>query len=237
MEAATATRAVRTYDFDPEAVAADLEAQSAEEILEWTIETFHPHLYFACSFQKTSSVIIDIAQKIEPETRFFYLDTDVLFPETYATRDRLADHYGIDFEKYHNISIEEQARRHGDELWAREPDACCGIRKVEPMQEALSEVDCWVSGIRRQDRNNGNTIKKFGRDKRFGLWKINPLADWHEKDVWNYIVANDVPYNPLHDRGYPSIGCTHCTRPPGAGESPRAGRWADAEKTECGLHS
>src|SRR5918996_963123 len=100
MEAATATRAVRTYDFDPEAVAADLEAQSAEEILEWTIETFHPHLYFACSFQKTSSVIIDIAQKIEPETRFFYLDTDVLFPETYATRDAFAERYGIEFERY-----------------------------------------------------------------------------------------------------------------------------------------
>jgi phosphoadenosine phosphosulfate reductase len=239
MEAATATYTrspIESYDFDPEAVAAELEGQSAEEILEWAIETFHPRLYFACSFQKTSSVIIDIAQRIDPETRFFYLDTDVLFPETYATRDRLAEHYGIDFVKYHNLSLEEQARQHGDELWGRDPDACCNIRKVEPMRDALADVDCWVSGIRRQDRSNGNTIKKFGWDKRFKLWKINPLADWHEKDVWNYIVENDVPYNPLHDHGYPSIGCTHCTRPPGAGEAPRAGRWADAEKTECGIH-
>jgi phosphoadenosine phosphosulfate reductase len=240
MEAATATNldlpVAERYDFDPEAAAAELEGMSAPEILEWTIETFHPRLYFACSFQKTSSVIIDIAQKVEPSTRFFYLDTDVLFPETYETKDRLAEHYGMEFERYHNLTLEEQAKLHGDELWGRDPDACCNIRKVEPMRDALSSVDCWVSGIRRQDRSNGNTIKKFGWDKRFNLWKINPLADWHEKDVWNYIVDHEVPYNPLHDHGYPSIGCTHCTRPPGAGEAPRAGRWADAEKTECGLH-
>lgn len=238
MEAATATdpKPAIEYDFDPEAVAADLERKSAPEILEWAVETFHPRLYFACSFQKTSSVIIDIAQKIDPSTRFFYLDTDVLFPETYETKDRLADRYGIEFERFHNLTLEEQAQQHGDALWGHNPDLCCEIRKVEPMREALANVDSWVSGIRRQDRQNGNTIKKFGWDKRFKLWKLNPLADWHEKDVWNYIAANDVPYNPLHDHGYPSIGCTHCTRPPGAGEAPRAGRWADAEKTECGLH-
>jgi phosphoadenosine phosphosulfate reductase len=225
-----------TTDIDAEAVNADLEGKSAEEALRWAIETFHPRLYIACSFQKTTSVTIDIAHRIEPEARFFYLDTDVLFEETYATRDTLAERYGISFDRYHNLTLEEQAQLHGDELWAREPEHCCEIRKVEPMREALADVDCWVSGIRREDSKSRAAAAKFGWDKRFGLWKLNPLADWTEKDVWRHIYEHDVPYNPLHDQGYPSIGCTHCTRPPGAGEAPRAGRWADAEKTECGLH-
>jgi phosphoadenosine phosphosulfate reductase len=225
-----------TIDLDGEAIAAKLEGASAERALEWAIETFHPRLYIAASFQKTSSVMIDIAHRIDPTVRFFYLDTDVLFPETYATRDALAERYGIEFDRFHNLTLEQQATLHGDELWATNPDLCCEIRKVEPMREALSDVDCWVSGIRREDSHSRAGARKFGWDKRFGLWKLNPLADWTEKDVWRYIVENDVPYNPLHDQGYPSIGCTHCTRPPGAGDDPRAGRWADAEKTECGLH-
>jgi phosphoadenosine phosphosulfate reductase len=223
-------------DIDPEAIAAELEPKSAQEVLEWAFETFHPRLYIACSFQKTTSVTIDIATTIEPGARFFYLDTDVLFPETYAIRDTLAERYGAKFDRFHNLTLSEQATAHGDELWGRNPDLCCEIRKVEPMREALSEVDCWVSGIRREDSESRASAAKFGWDKRFGLFKLNPLADWTEKDVWRHIVENDVPYNPLHDQGYPSIGCTHCTRPPGAGETPRAGRWADAEKTECGLN-
>ena len=221
---------------DPAVVTAELEDLSAEDVIRWAIENFHPGLYFACSFQKTTSVIVDIAQRIEPETRFFYLDTDVLFDETYITRDALAARYGIEFERYAGISLEEQARVYGDELWARQPDACCGIRKVEPMRQALAGVNCWVSGIRRQDSQTRAGAAKFGWDRRFGLWKLNPLADWSEQDVWDYINQHEIPYNPLHDAGYPSIGCTHCTRPPGAGEAPRAGRWATSEKTECGLN-
>ena len=221
---------------DPAAVTAELEDLSAEEVIRWAIETFHPGLYFACSFQKTTSVVIDIAQRIDPETRFFYLDTDVLFDETYTTRDALAARYGIEFERYAGISLDEQARIYGDELWARQPDACCGIRKVEPMRQALAGVDCWVSGIRRQDSQTRAGAAKFAWDRRFGLWKLNPLADWSEQDVWDYVNEREIPYNPLHDAGYPSIGCTHCTRPPGAGEAPRAGRWATSEKTECGLN-
>jgi phosphoadenosine phosphosulfate reductase len=238
VEAATATdlRPAIEYDFDPEAMAVEIEAMSAPEILEWAIETFHPRLFFACSFQKTSSVIIDIAQKIDPSTRFFYLDTDVLFPETYETKDRLANRYGIEFERFHNLTLEEQAQQHGDELWARNPDLCCEIRKVEPMREALSGIDCWVSGIRRVDSDTRSGAAKFGWDKRFGLWKLNPLADWTDQDVWAYIREHEIPYNPLHDAGYPSIGCTHCTRPPNANGHPRSGRWANAQKTECGLN-
>ena len=223
-------------DIDPESVAADLEGKSPEEAIAWAIETFHPKLYFACSFQKTTSVTIDIAQKLDPTTRFFYLDTDVLFDETYATRDALAARYGIEFDRHAGISLDEQAKTYGDELWARQPDACCNIRKVEPMREALAGMDCWVSGIRRTDSETRAGAAKFGWDKRFGLWKLNPLAEWTEKDVWNYIHEHQIPYNPLHDAGYPSIGCTHCTRPPNANGGPRSGRWANAHKTECGLN-
>ncbi len=222
--------------FDPERVESELEGASAEESLRWAIETFHPKLYIAASFQKTSSVTIHMASQIDPTTRFFYLDTDVLFDETHDTRDRLAKKYGISFHRYSSITLEQQSGLYGDELWNRDPDSCCGIRKVDPMRSALSAVDCWVSGIRRQDSQSRATAPKFAWDKRFGLWKLNPLADWSEKDVWNYIAEHDIPYNPLHDQGYPSIGCTHCTRKPADGEDARSGRWAGTSKTECGLH-
>jgi phosphoadenosine phosphosulfate reductase len=220
---------------DPDRVAADLEDRSAEEVLEWALESFHPRLYVACSFQKTTSVIVDMATKIDPDARFFYLDTDVLFKETYETRDALAERYGVEFDRFHNLTLEEQADLHGDELWKRDPDACCGIRKVDPMGEALADVDCWVAGIRREESPIRAKAPKFGHDKRFDLWKLNPLADWSEGDVWRYINDNDIPYNPLHDQGYPSIGCTHCTKP-AAGTDPRSGRWVGSAKSECGLH-
>lgn len=232
---ATATE-IEPPEIDADGIAAELEGASAEDALRFALETFHPHLYVACSFQKTSSVIVDMATSISPAARFFYLDTDLLFEETYETRDRLEERYGIRFHRYSSIMLEQQARLYGDELWSRDPDSCCAIRKVEPMRSALSAVDCWVSGIRRADSRTRANAPKFGWDGRFGLWKLNPIADWSEDEVWRYLREREVPYNPLHDRGYPSIGCTHCTRKPGAGEDARAGRWAGSEKTECGLH-
>jgi phosphoadenosine phosphosulfate reductase len=223
-------------EIDAEAVAADLEARPAIAALEWMFETFGERHYLACSFQKTSSVTVHLATQVNPEARFFYLDTDVLFPESYETRDRLSEHFGIDFDRYNNLTLEEQAELYGDELWKRDPDSCCGVRKVEPMRRALSYVDCWVSGIRREDSSTRAGARKFGWDKRFGLWKLNPLADWTERDVWNHIREHRIPHNPLHDRGYPSIGCTHCTQPVGVGGSPRDGRWAGTSKTECGIN-
>jgi phosphoadenosine phosphosulfate reductase len=221
---------------DPREVNAELESRDAAATIRWALETFHPSLRFATSFQKTGTVIMDIALGLQPAARFFYLDTEVLFEETYTTRDALAAHYGIEFERHAGISLQEQEDLYGANLWNRQPDACCGIRKVEPMREALSGIDCWVSGIRREDSATRAGAAKFGWDRRFGLWKLNPLADWTESEVWNHINANNLPYNPLHGAGYPSIGCTHCTRPPGADGHPRSGRWADAHKTECGLH-
>jgi phosphoadenosine phosphosulfate reductase len=221
---------------DPAAVAAEVESLSAVEAIAWAVERFHPGLRFATSFQKTSSVIVDIAHSIEPEARFFYLDTDLLFEQTYDTRDALSAQYGISFMRYAGISLETQEAEHGANLWRRHPDACCGIRKVEPMRAALSEAECWVSGIRRVDSQTRAGAAKFGWDKRFGLWKLNPLADWTDEQVWNHIRENEVPYNPLHDEGYPSIGCTPCTVRPGAENDTRAGRWAGLDKTECGIN-
>jgi phosphoadenosine phosphosulfate reductase len=223
-------------DLDHEVVAADLEDRTAPEALEWMFDTFGSDHYIACSFQKTSSVTLHLATQINPDARVFYIDTDVLFPETYETRDRLAERFGIEFDRFHNLTIPEQATRYGEELWRRDADACCGLRKVEPMRRALTSVDCWVSGIRREDSSTRSSAPKFTWDKRFALWKLNPLADWTERDVWNHIREHQIPYNPLHDRGYPSIGCTHCTQPVAPGASARDGRWAGTSKSECGIN-
>jgi phosphoadenosine phosphosulfate reductase len=223
-------------EIDAEEVAARLEEGGATEAIEWMFETFGQSHYIACSFQKTSAVTAHLASQINSDARFFYLDTDVLFPETYETRDKLAEHLGVEFDRFHNLTLAEQAEQYGDELWKSDPDACCGLRKVEPMRRALSSVDCWLAGVRREDSSKRANTAKFGWDKRFGLWKLNPLADWSERDVWNYIREHHLPYNPLHDHGYPSIGCTHCTKPVGPGGSPRDGRWVGLSKTECGIN-
>jgi phosphoadenosine phosphosulfate reductase len=214
-------------------LAPDLEQASAQEVLEHMVEQFHPRLYVACSFQKEASVIMDMLLKIEPEARFFTLDTGVLFPETYETWRRLEERYRVKVEVYQGMSLARQASLHGDELWETDPDACCGIRKVEPLKQALGEVDGWISGLRREQARSRRSTAKLHWDPKNGLWKANPLADWSEKDVWTYLTENDVPYNELHDRGYASIGCTHCTLPAGG----RDGRWAGTDKIECGLHA
>jgi len=221
---------------DHETVAAELEDRSATQVLEWMFEQFGSDHYIACSFQKTSSVTAHLASQINPDARFFYLDTDVLFEETYETRDRLAEALGIEFDRFHNLTLAEQAAEYGDELWKSDPDSCCGLRKVEPMRRALSSVDCWVAGVRRGDSASRSKTPKLGWDRKFNLWKLNPIADWSEADVWNYIHEHHLPYNPLHDRGYPSIGCTHCTQPVGPGGSPRDGRWTGLAKSECGIN-
>jgi phosphoadenosine phosphosulfate reductase len=133
---------------------------------------------------------------------------------------------------YQGISLARQAAIEGDELWQSDPDRCCEIRKVSPLMEALDGVDAWVTGLRREQSHTRSAVAKLHWDSRHGAWKANPLADWSERDVWDYVVRHDLPYNELHDRGYASIGCTHCTRP-GDG---RAGRWAGRDKVECGLH-
>jgi phosphoadenosine phosphosulfate reductase len=212
--------------------ASEVEHLSAQEVLEHAVERFHPDLQVACSFQKESSVIVHMLAEIEADVRFFTLDTGLLFDETYAAWRALEDRFGVEVEVHQGPSLARQAFEHGDELWNRDPAACCGLRKVAPLERALDGAEAWVSGLRRDQSRGRSRAPKLGWDDRRGLWKVNPLADWSDRDVWSYIAAHDLPYNQLHDRGYGSIGCTHCTRP-GAG---REGRWAGSEQTECGIH-
>ena len=203
----------------------DLESLSAQEVLAHVVDEYHPRLYVACSFQKEASVILDMLLAIEPAARVFTLDTGVLFPETYEMWRRIEQRYQIEIDVYRGDWI--------DGLWHRDPDSCCGMRKVEPLERALSGVDAWITGLRRDQSAARADTPKLGADSGHpGKLKCAPLADWSEKDVWRYIVENDVPYHPLHDRGYASIGCTHCTSPGGG----RDGRWAGTDKIECGLH-
>jgi phosphoadenosine phosphosulfate reductase len=216
--------------------AVELEAASAQEIITWAVETF-PNITFACSFGAEDVVLVDLLQKISPKTDIFYLDTDFHFKETYETRDKLEERYGVKFVKVSpDITPEEQEEQYGAELWKKDPNACCNIRKVGPLSLILSKYEAWITGIRRDQAPTRANAKKIEYDVKFGLVKFNPIANWTSEDVWNYIREHDLVYNPLHDQNYPSIGCEHCTRPVMPGDDPRAGRWADSEKTECGLH-
>jgi phosphoadenosine phosphosulfate reductase len=216
--------------------AEEFENQSPEAVLKLAVDTF-PSLTLACSFGAEDVVLVDMLQKINPNVDIFYLDTNVHFAETYDTRDRLEQHYGTKFvQVLPKLTLDEQAEKFGDELWKSDANHCCNIRKVDPLTDILKNYDAWITGIRRDQAPTRANAKKVEYDVKFGLIKFNPLASWTSEDVWNYIRENDVIYNPLHDRNYPSIGCTHCTRPVAEGEDPRAGRWASIEKTECGLH-
>ena len=216
--------------------AATFEEQSPEAILAYAVEKFKS-ITLACSFGAEDVVLVDMLQKISPKTDIFYLDTDFHFQETYETRDRLAERYGIQFIQVKpKLTPEEQAEAHGDELWKRDPNACCNIRKVDPLIQILGQYDAWITGVRRDQAPTRANTKKVEYDYKFGLMKFNPIASWTSEDVWNYIRNNNVIYNPLHDQNYPSIGCHYCTRQVMPGEDPRAGRWSGSDKTECGLH-
>lgn len=207
-----------------------------EQVIEWAVKTF-PRITLACSFGAEDVVLVDLLQKISPASDIFYLDTDFHFKETYETRDKIAKRYGMNFVQVKSaLTPEEQAQQYGDELWKKDPNACCNIRKVEPLTRILGQYEAWITGIRRDQAPTRANAKKVEYDTKFGLVKFNPLADWTSDDVWSYIHKHDLIYNPLHDQNYPSIGCEYCTRPVMPGEDPRAGRWAGNEKTECGLH-
>jgi phosphoadenosine phosphosulfate reductase len=202
--------------------ATDLEHASAEDVLAYAVEHHHPRLTMACSFQKEESVLVHMLTQIEPAARVFTIDTGVLFPETLATWKRFEDRFGLSVEVFDATSP--------DEPWT--VSRCCSEAKVDALGEALGEVDAWITGVRREQASTRAAAAKLERDEKRGIWKFNPLADWDEKDLWRYIHKHDLPYNPLHDRGYASIGCAPCTLP-GSG---REGRWAGEDKTECGIH-
>jgi len=199
-----------------------LEEITAEALLAEAVEKHHPRLVMACSFQKEESVLIDMLMAIEPRGRVFTIDTGALFPETYEVWRKLEDRYKLAVEVFDASSMNGP--------WS--PDNCCGPRKVAALDRALKGVDGWITGIRREQAPGRAEAPKEEWQEARGIWKFNPLADWTEDDVWRYVLEHELPYNPLHDRGYQSIGCAPCTVP-GRG---REGRWAGQDKTECGLH-
>lgn len=201
----------------------DLERATAQEVLAYGVEHFHPRLTLACSFQKEESVLFHMLSEIEPGFHAFVIDTGVLFAETLATWKRFEERFG-------QARIDVVDARSPDEPWTA--DNCCGAAKVAGLERALSDVDAWVTGIRREQAPTRASSAKVEHDAKRDIVKLNPLADWSEKDVWTYIFAHDLPYNPLHDEGFDSIGCAPCTQP-GSG---REGRWAGTDKTECGIH-
>jgi phosphoadenosine phosphosulfate reductase len=213
------------------------EAWKPERVLEWAFERFGDTVAISSAFGAEGMALIDIASRVRKNFRLFTLDTEFLFPETYNLMDRVEERYGITIEKVYPLnSPEEQERIYGAALWERQADQCCNLRKVEPLRRKLSELSAWITSIRRDQTSSRAGAGKVQWDEKFGLVKINPIADWSSKQVWQYIRQHDVPYNVLHERSYPSIGCTHCTRAVLPGEDPRAGRWSGSSKTECGLH-
>jgi phosphoadenosine phosphosulfate reductase len=199
--------------------APQIESAPAQEVLAYAIERFHPRLTMACSFQKEESVLVHMLTQIEPRARVFMIDTGVLFPETLQTWKQFEDRF--------NLQVEVV-----DATGPWSASNCCGPAKVAALERALEGVEAWITGIRREQAITRAAARKVERDERRGIWKLNPLVDWSERDIWRYIHAYDLPYNPLHGRGYASIGCAPCTQP-GQG---REGRWAGTDKVECGIH-
>jgi phosphoadenosine phosphosulfate reductase len=232
---------VRVPEWDADVMAginASFRNRSAEDLLDWATARFGQQIVLTCSFGGPSGmVLLDMVAQIGCGTPVIFLDTDLLFPETYALAEAAARRYGVAIERRRPaLTPAEQEIQEGPRLFQRDPDRCCGIRKVAPLAEALRPYRAWISGIRRDQSSTRAGTELVQWNTRHNLLKISPLAYWSERDVWRYIHANQVPYNPLLDQGYSSIGCGPCTRKAGAGEDLRAGRWAGFAKTECGIH-
>jgi phosphoadenosine phosphosulfate reductase len=219
---------------------ASFETKQPQDVVAAAIERYRQKVVLACSFGAEDVVLVDMVHRINPSVPLFYLDTDFLFPETYATRDRIIERYQLKpaqvIQVKSLLTPQQQAEIYGDALWASNPDQCCQLRKVEPLTRVLRGYDAWITGIRRDQAPSRANAGLIEWDGKFELVKINPLAPWTLADVWTYIKVYEVPYNQLHDQNYPSIGCTYCTAPVAAGDDPRAGRWKNFSKTECGLH-
>lgn len=211
---------------------------SAEQTLRWGFTRFRHDGAIVTAFGPEGMVLIDLASRIYPGFRIVTVDTGYLFPETQALMETVERRYRVRIERLEpELSPERQAQVFGEALWSRQPDRCCEMRKVAPLRKKLLELRAWFSGIRRGQTAVRAAAQKVEWDAKFGLWKLNPLADWDWEQVWEYIRSHKVPYNALHDLNYTSIGCTHCTRAVLPGEDLRAGRWSGFGKTECGLHT
>lgn len=214
-----------------------LEDASPEEVLRWSVDTFHPKLTMATAFGAEGCCILHMLAEINPSVHVFNLDTGYQFPETLALRERIKDRYGIEVEMVRpETTVDEYEKEHGGPMHRIRPDQCCHDRKVLPLRNHLVGFDAWISAIRKDQTAHRGSAGVVEWDAKFKLVKVNPLLSWTKKDVWTFILKHDVPYNPLHDQGYPSIGCWPCTKAVCEGEDERAGRWAGTQKKECGLH-
>jgi phosphoadenosine phosphosulfate reductase len=216
-----------------------LETATPEQIIAWGVDHYAPYLTMATAFGPEGCVILSMLARIAPDTYVFNLETGYQFQETLDLRDRIAEKYGIEVDLLTpELSVAEYEAVHGGPLYRTNPNQCCFDRKIKTLQRASSVMHAWMSGIRRDQSSDRAQAAIVGWDKKFGLVKISPLANWTKTDVWKRITDEGVPYNPLHDQGFPSIGCWPCTRAVEAGETDeRAGRWSGMKKTECGLHS
>jgi phosphoadenosine phosphosulfate reductase len=225
---------------NPELIAdacAKLDGATPQAILRWAVDTYYPKLTMATAFGAEGCCILHLLAEIEPRVRVFNLDTGYQFPETLELRERIKERYGIEVEFIRpELTVAEYEAEHGGPLYRLRPDQCCHDRKVLPLRQAVAGYQAWISAIRREQTVHRAVAGVVAWDAKFNLVKINPLLNWTRNDVWRFILDHQVPYNPLHDQGYPSIGCWPCTVPVSEGADERAGRWSGSMKKECGLH-
>jgi phosphoadenosine phosphosulfate reductase len=218
-------------------ISQQLDQAHPQEILEWAVEAYGHSLVVVTSCQPTGIVTLHMMQEIAADVPVITLDTGLLFPETHALMDRLETRFGIEIQRVQpEQTITEQAGQYGDALWKRDPDHCCYLRKVRPLRQTLAGYEAWVTGLRRDQSPRRANTPIVSWDEQYQMVKLCPFATWTESMVWTYIQAHDLPYNALHDRGYPSIGCQTCTRAVSTGDDTRTGRWSGQAKTECGIH-
>ena len=223
---------------DLESASRSLESAEPREVIRWASERFGDRLTMATAFGPEGCVILHWIAEVAPSMHVFNLDTGYQFQETLELRDRIEKRYGIRVRlEQPDSTVSEYERTHGGPLYRTDPNRCCGDRKIAVVRRVLAGFDAWMSGIRRDQSPDRAAAPIVGWDEKFGVVKISPLANWTKKQVWDLIVRENVPYNPLHDQGYTSIGCFPCTRAVTFGEDERAGRWSGTAKTECGLHS
>jgi phosphoadenylyl-sulfate reductase (thioredoxin) len=224
-------------EVDVEEVNRELSGAPPEAVLAWAARSFPGRVALVTAFGAEGCVLVDLVGSLGLPIEVWTLDTGLLFPETRALWRRLEERYGLAVRSVRPaLSLEEQAAEWGPSLWQRDPDRCCALRKVEPLGRALAGVDAWVSSIRSDQTKERARARRVEVDRRYGILKVNPLVDWTSEQVFAHLRSRGVPSNPLHERGYPSIGCEPCTSPVRDGEDPRAGRWRGRAKTECGLH-
>jgi phosphoadenosine phosphosulfate reductase len=229
-----------THDkWDEKKIASFMDSQPDYlDVLKWAYREYKQEIVYACSFGAEGIVLIDLISKVNKEAKIIFLDTGLHFPETYELIEKVKNRYPslqINMIQPKN-SLEDQAKWYGDELWKHNPNLCCHMRKVVPLKEGLADAKAWISGLRREQSPTRSKTEYINKDDKFQKIKICPLIHWSSEDIMTYIQLNKLPYNPLHDKGYPSIGCAPCTKPVTNQKDSRAGRWAGLAKTECGLH-